>query len=175
MGVAIDGLQVFDAGAGNRQQLKMDGQEGLANNMQPGRRQERMNVGHAPGDRVFDRNHGEVGRAVLQGRERVLESGAGQWGQIRKVLRAGDMRIGPGLALISNGTRRLHGRVLGASMSRARERSSGASTPSGAVSTSAMSIRMPASSARNCSSLSRRSSGDGGRPTNRHSPAGRYA
>ncbi len=41
-------------------------------------------------------------------------------------------------------------------------KSSGVSTPSGTVSTIATSMRMPASSARNCSSFSRCSSGDGG-------------
>ena len=45
---------------------------------------------------------------------------------------------------------------------RAVSRSSGVSTPSGTLSTIATSIRMPASSARNCSSFSRCSSGEGG-------------
>ena len=49
------------------------------------------------------------------------------------------------------------------STARALSKSSGVSTPSGTASTIATSMRMPASSARNCSSFSRRSSGDGGK------------
>ena len=52
---------------------------------------------------------------------------------------------------------------------RARSRSAGVSTPSGTVSTIRTSIRIPASSARSCSSFSRNSNGDGGNLTNRSS------
>ena len=82
--------------------------------------------------------------------------------QVGIIVDAGDMRIGPRFALIGDRKRFVHACFPGASMTRARSRSSGASTPSGAVSTSAISTRMPASSARNCSSFSRRSSGEGG-------------
>ena len=54
-------------------------------------------------------------------------------------------------------------------------RSSCVSTPSGTSSTSTASMRMPASSARNCSSFSRRSSGAGGRATKRSSACRRQA
>ena len=56
---------------------------------------------------------------------------------------------------------------FGASISRARSRSSGVSTPSGTVSTSVTSMRMPDSRARNCSSFSRISNVDGGSETKR--------
>ena len=59
------------------------------------------------------------------------------------------------------------------SMARAISRSSGVSTPSGTLSTIVTSMRMPASSARSCSSRSRCSSGEGGSATNRSSAARR--
>src|SRR5450759_738453 len=54
-------------------------------------------------------------------------------------------------------------------IARARSRSSGVSTPSGALLTTTTSMRMPASSARNCSSRSRCSLADGGSLTKRSS------
>ena len=121
-----------------------------------------MDVGDPAGDRVLDRDHAEFGRSVLYGREGVLEGRAWQRRQVGIIVDAGDMRIGPGFTLIGDRKRFVHARFPGASMMRARSRSSGASTPSGAVSTRAISTRIPASSARNCSSFSRRSSGEGG-------------
>ena len=59
------------------------------------------------------------------------------------------------------------------SMARAFASSSGVSTPSGTLFTTATSMRMPASSARNCSSLSRCSLADGGSLTKRSSAARR--
>src|SRR5262249_40604556 len=102
MSVAIDASPVLDAGAGNRQQLKVDRQERLAQDVEPGRRQKRMDVGDASGDRVLDWNHGEFGAAVLYGREGVLEGRAWQRLQVGKIIDTGDVRIGAGLALISN-------------------------------------------------------------------------
>src|SRR5208282_418543 len=173
MNMAVNGSQIHDAGPWRRQELKMDRQEGLGDDMQPGRGQERMNVRDPAGDRVLDRDHPEFGRAVLNCREGVLEGRAGERAQVRIIVEASDVRIGPGFALIGDRTRLIHAYVLGASMARARSRSPIASTPSGAVSTSAMSMRMPVSSARNCSSFSRRSRGEGGRATNRLSASRR--
>ena len=59
------------------------------------------------------------------------------------------------------------------SICRARSRSSGVSTPSGTDRTISASMRMPASSARNCSSRSRLSSGEGFSATKRSSAARR--
>ena len=70
--------QVFERRAGHGEQLEMDRQEGLGDDVQAGGRQQRMDVGDPAGDRVLDRDHRQIGRAVLQRRERVLESGAGQ-------------------------------------------------------------------------------------------------
>ena len=63
----------------------------------------------------------------------------------------------------------------GPSRRRARSRSSGVSTPNGANSTRAQAMRMPASSARSCSRLSRRSSGASGSETKCASAARRKA
>ena len=84
-----------------------------------------MDIGDPSGDRVFDRDHGEFSRAVLHGREGVLEGRARQRVQVRKVLGAGDMRVRPRFALISNGMCGLHACFPGASMTRARSRSCG--------------------------------------------------
>ena len=103
-----------------RQQLKMDRQEGLADDVQARGRQQIVDVGDAAGDRVLDRDHAEVGRAVLQRRERVLEGRAGQRLVVGKIFGAGDVRIGAGFALIGDGLCRGHDFPLGASRSRAR-------------------------------------------------------
>ena len=132
-----------------------------------------MDVRDAAGDRILDRDHAEIGRAVLQGGERVLERRAGHRRQLGKIVDAGDMRIGPRLALVGDERALVIGLSFGASIVRARSRSSGVSTPSGAASTTMTSMRMPASSARNCSSFSRRSSGEGGVETKRLSASRR--
>src|SRR5208282_5960606 len=173
--VAVDGLQVFDPRARGGEQLEMDRQEGLADDVQARGGQERMNVGDATGDRVLDRDHAEIGGALLKRCEGVLEGRAGNRRQVGKVVGAGNMRIGPGLALVDDQTRFAHQFFLCASMARARSSSSGVSTPSGATSTTATSIRMSASSALSCSRRSRRSSGEGGRLTKRQSASRRYA
>ena len=111
-----------------------------------------MDVGDAASDRVLDRDHPKFGRPVLQRREGVLECGAGERREVGVCVDTSDVRIGPWLPLIGDCAFLNHARP-GARMARARSRSSGASTPRGAVSTIAMSMRMPASSARNCSKL----------------------
>ena len=62
-----------------------------------------MNIGDAPGNGVLDRDHAEIGRAVAQRREGVLEGGAGQRLATGVVLDAGDMRIRARLALVGDG------------------------------------------------------------------------
>ena len=84
----------------------MDRQKGLADDVQPRGRQQVVDVGDAAGDRILDRDHAEIRRAVLQRGERVLEGRAGQRLVVGKVLDAGDMRIGAGLALIGDRLRR---------------------------------------------------------------------
>ena len=48
----------------------------LTDDVQLGIGQQMMNVGDAPGDRVFDRDHRESGAAFADGREGVLEGAA---------------------------------------------------------------------------------------------------
>src|SRR5262249_36943042 len=63
---------------------------------------------HAPGQRILDRDHGEVGLARRDGREGILEGRAGRRLVIRIGLVAGDMGIGPKLALKCDFSRCAH-------------------------------------------------------------------
>ena len=176
--VALHRLDVAELGAARRHQLVMDRQEILADDEQAGLRQQMMDVGDAAGHRILDRDHAEVGLARGDRGQRVLEGRAGQRLGVGIGFGDGDMGIGPRLALECDFHRFLHGRLVSAvqafaSISRAVSRSAGVSTPRGTVSTMPMSIRMPASSARNCSSFSCCSSGEGGSDTKRCSAARR--
>ena len=62
--------------ARHAEQAELDAQEVLGDDVQPGRRQEVVDVGDAAGDRVVDRDHRELGVAVGDRREDVLERGA---------------------------------------------------------------------------------------------------
>ena len=57
----------------HRHQLEVDRQEVFADDVQARGRQQMVDVGDAAGDRVLDRDHAEVGRAVLDRGEGVLE------------------------------------------------------------------------------------------------------
>ena len=129
-----------------------------------------MDVGDAAGDRILDRDHAEIGLAGAERGEGVLEGRAGHGSASGIGLADGEVRIGAGLALeddflasllMAVGTRYCAASQRPSSVPRV-SRSSGVSTPSGTLSTIATSMRMPASSARNCSSFSRCSSGEGG-------------
>ncbi len=87
----------------------MDRQEGLGDDVQAGGGQQRVDVGDAPGDRILDRDHAEVGRFVLQRSEGVLEGGAGQRRAAGIIVEAGDVRIGARLALVGDGLGFGHG------------------------------------------------------------------
>ena len=159
MDVTVDAAQVRQRRARQRQKLKADRQEGFANDVQVRGRQQVVDVGDAAGDGVFDGDHRQIGGAVAQGGESILESRAGQRLALREIFDAGDVRIRAGFALVGD----FHIGLL--RRRRAASRSWGVSTPSGATSTKAMSIRIPASSARNCSSRSRSSKAEGGSAT----------
>src|SRR6056300_1339128 len=143
----------------------------FANNIQAAARQKPVNIGHTTGHCVFNRHHRQRYIASAQGRESVVESGAGQNLHIRIEPLTRDMRVGPGLTLKCYFR---HNRfltltifyVLALSSLSASARSSGASTPTGTVSTQAAAMLIPASKPRNCSKRSRWSSGDGGNDTN---------
>ena len=137
-----------------------------------------MDVGDAAGDRILDRDHAEIGFARGDRGQRVLEGRAGQRLGVGIGFDDGDMGIGSRLALECDFQLLGHARLVSAaqvlaSMPRAVSRSAGVSTPRGTVSTIVTSIRIPASSARSCSSFSCCSSGEGGSRTKRSSAARR--
>ena len=137
--------------------------EVLADDEQAGFRQQMVDVRHAAGEAVLARQHGKLRAALAHRVHRGLERLARQRGHVRIGDAAGEVGIGAGHTL--EGDRPGHAGPPGASTRRARSRSSGVSTPNGPWSMRAQAMRMPASSARNCSSFSRRSSGDGGSAT----------
>ena len=101
MNVAVDTLLIVPRSAvRHRHQLEVDRQEVLADDVQAGGRQEVVDVGHAAGDRVLDRDHGESGlRPPTTAAKASSNVGAGQRFPIRVHLLAGDVGIGARLAL----------------------------------------------------------------------------
>ena len=175
--MAVNGFQIFELRAFQPEKLMVHAQEMLADNIKTGAGNEVMHVGDAAGERILDRDHAEPRAALVHGGKDILESVARQAHHIGAGFMGRDMRIRAGFALEGDGLFR-HGAIrhytdLRESAARAFSRSAGVSTPRGTVSTSATSIDMPASSARNCSSFSRFSSGDGGRATKRASASRR--
>ena len=61
--VAVDGLDGRERRAFHRHQLVADRQEVLADDVQPRRRHQVMDVGDAAGHRILDRDHAEIGLA----------------------------------------------------------------------------------------------------------------
>ena len=178
MDVAVHRFEARRRGAGHQQELVMDAQEVFADDIEIGGGQQMMDVGDASGDRIVDGNHREIDLALLHGGKGVLECPRSDGLVARIGFAAGNMRIGAGLALIGDLGCHLspsNQKRLAFSFWRAASRSAGVSTPKGAVSTSATSMRMPAASARNCSSLSHCSSLPGGKRTKRWSAARRKA
>lgn len=83
--------------------MEADAQEMFADDIEPGFGQQMVDVADAAGQRILDREQRISGATLGDGRDRVLESGAGQCRHVRKGLTAGDMRIGAGLALEGDG------------------------------------------------------------------------
>ena len=102
MDVALDGLDVGKFRAARRHQLMMDRQEPFADDEQAGLRQQMMDVGDAAGDRIFDRDHAEVGFPRGDRGECVLEGRAGQRLGVGIGLGDGDMGIRARFALECN-------------------------------------------------------------------------
>ena len=92
-------LIVFRRGAFRRHELEADGQEVLADDVQARIGQEMVDVGDAAGDRILDRDHGEIGRALLDRGEAILEGRAGNRLGLGIDLAGRDLGIGAGLAL----------------------------------------------------------------------------
>ena len=76
--VAVHRFQFGELHAGKREQLVAYPLEMLGNDMQPGLRQEVMDVCDAARHRVLDRDHGELGPAALHSGERIFEGGTGK-------------------------------------------------------------------------------------------------
>jgi hypothetical protein len=75
-------------------------QKVLADDGEAGRRQEVVDIGHAAGERILDRDHAEIGVAGFERLEAVLEGGLRHnLHGLAEDLQAGDMRIGAGFAL----------------------------------------------------------------------------
>ncbi len=168
-GMAMHPPDIAEARARHPEQAVLDPLEMLADDGEAAFRQQRMDIRHAAGEAVFAGQHGEAGPALAHCFDGGLEGLAGQGGHVRKRGAAGEVGIGARHALECDRARR-HASTL-----RARSRSSGVSTPKGAALACATPMRMPASSTRNCSRLSRISSGDSGRETKRSSAARRNA
>ena len=102
MDVTVDRVAGPSSLAPAREELMMDAQEVLADDVEIGGRHQIMNVGDAAGDRIVDGDHGEHGFAILHRREGVLEGAAGERLMIGIGFQAGNMRVGPRLALIGD-------------------------------------------------------------------------
>ena len=97
--VAVHRLKLGKLDAGKGQQLVTHPLEMLGDDMEARMRQEVMDVGDAPGHGILDGNHGELGLAILNGGERVLEGGTGKRLHAGIGVAGGKVRIGARLAL----------------------------------------------------------------------------
>ena len=97
--MAMHRLQLTELRARKCQKLLPDALEMLADDIELRIRQEMMNVGDAAGDRILDRDHGELGFATLHRGERILEGRAWQRLHVRIGIATGEMRVGAWLAL----------------------------------------------------------------------------
>jgi hypothetical protein len=100
--VAVRGGDGVQRRPGYPHQVEPDPQEVLGDDVQVGGREEVVDVGHPPGDRVVDRDHRQVGVPALDRGEDVLERRAGQRLPVGIVLLAHLVGVGPGLALIGD-------------------------------------------------------------------------
>ena len=92
-------LMSFSGAPLDRHELEMDRQEMLADDVEAGGRQQMVDVGDAAGERILDRDHGELGLALLDRGEAVLEGRAGHGLVVGIDLLAGEVGVGSGLAL----------------------------------------------------------------------------
>src|SRR5215472_3829928 len=124
-----------------------------------------VDVGDAAHQGIFHRDDAEVAAAIPHRFDRILETAVRQGLRMRDGFAGSEIGVGAGRALKSDafgmGNRSGHMRIFRAKNCWALAKSSGVSTQSGTVSTRATAMLIFASSARSCSSFSRRSSGDG--------------
>ena len=97
--VALHRPDTGKRGAARPHQLMPDRQKPFADNEKAGRRQQMMDIGDASGDRIFDRDHAEVGLSGRNRGERIFEGRTGQRLGLGPGFDDGEMRVGAGLAL----------------------------------------------------------------------------
>jgi hypothetical protein len=97
--MAFDRPDRFQRGAVRRHQLMLHWQEPLGDDVKPRARHQVMNISHASGYRIVDRNHAELGAPAAHSGECVLEGRTRQQRITRIGLLAGNLRVGAGLAL----------------------------------------------------------------------------
>ena len=95
-------LMPFSADARQRHQAMLDPLEMLGDDLEPGVRQQAVQVGDAAGDRVLDRDDGELGLAGLDRAHGRVEGRARQGRHVGKGRMAGHVGIGAGLALVGD-------------------------------------------------------------------------
>src|ERR1700720_1406224 len=100
--MAVDRFHLIESRALDAEQLKMDRQKIFRDDVETRARQEVMDVGDPPRDRILDRNHAERRSAVGDGRERILERRAGQGFPSGIDVVASNMGIGARLALVGD-------------------------------------------------------------------------
>ena len=92
--VALHRLDRLQRGAGQRHQAVLDALEMLGDDLEPGVRQQAVQVGDAAGDRVLDRDHRQLRLAGLDGGHRRLEGRARQGRHVGKGRTAGHVGVG---------------------------------------------------------------------------------
>ena len=96
-------LMRFQRGAGQRHQAVLDALEMLGDDLEPGVRQQAVQVGDAAGDRILDRDHRQLGLAGLDRGHGRLEGRARQGRHVGKGRTAGHVGVGAGFALEGDG------------------------------------------------------------------------
>src|SRR5690348_12752525 len=151
--------------------------EVLRDNVEPRIRKQMVDIGDATVQRILYWNDAEIRLARANGFDGVIECGLRNRHDGRQRFARREIGIGARLALEGDalccrdqcGVR--HVLLWVSRTRRASARSAGVSTLRGTLSTRATAIRMPASSARSCSSFSLCSRGEGSSRTKRSSAA----
>ena len=89
-----DMFDVFQCHAGAGHQGDAHPHEGFADDMQPAFRQQAVNIGHPAIGRVLDRQHGQLGAALVYGPDNAFERLAGHRFHVGAGLKAGLVTIG---------------------------------------------------------------------------------
>jgi len=117
-GMAHGTLDPLKRGARQGEKIDMHPHEGFIDDMQSRFRQEAVDIRHPAVDRIFDRQHGQLGIALAHRLDRIFEGAAGHRLHAGIGLEAGLVGIGAGLSL--EGYAAVH--VSGSGSSRKRDR-----------------------------------------------------